>query len=188
MSMSYKHLRFTLENRDYPYGKITPIWTENRREGFSAEDLLSKGIYPRKNMDREILAEMLIQAFGSLNHSFEADHGVYFASPESIPSMDWSAMISIIAVVWETVPEKSHPLRQVKDGLKTLMISYINAYSALINAGLRGDSGGMKMECTYIPESLWQIFTTEGLASKWMFEVQRTRAIVASGSDIAWAI
>jgi hypothetical protein len=187
--MSYKYLRFTLENREYPYGKITPIWSDSHRgDGFCAEDLLGKGIYPRKNMDRQLLAEMLIQAFGCLNHSWEANHGVYFASPESIPSVDWSAMISIIAVVWESCPETSHSLRQVKDGLKTLMISYITGYSALINAGLRGDSGGMKMECTYIPEELWQIFTTEGLSSKWIFEVNRTRAIVASGKDIAWAI
>jgi hypothetical protein len=186
--MSYKYLRFTLQNRDFPYGKITPFWTESRHEGFSAEDLLNKGIYPRKNLDRVILAEMLSESFGTLDHLRNSNHGVYFQSSENIPSMDWSSMIGFVAVIWESCPETSHSLRQVKDGLKSLMLSYITAYSALINAGLRGDSGGMKMECTYIPESLWQIFVTEGLASKWMFEVNRTRAIVASGSDIAWAI
>lgn len=183
----YKDLRFTLENREYPYGKITPIWT-GIKEGFSLEGLRNKSVSPRQNFQKEVFKEMMIEAFSGLSSLHEANHFIHIESPESIASIEWSSMISFMAVIWENIPERSPLLQKIREGLKFQMLSYINAYSALINAGCRADSGGMQMECTYISESLWQIFTSEGLGSKWMFEVNRTRKRVADGHSIAWAI
>lgn len=182
-----KYLRFTLEKNEYPYGKITPIWSEFR-EGLALESMTNKGVYPRKNLQREVLTKMLQDAFGHLDSLHLSDHFLHFDSPESIPSMEWCTMVSFMAVIWESCPETSTALLKLKEGLKNDMLLYITAHSALVNAGCRADSGGMRMVCTYIPDNLWQIFTTEALASSWMFEVNRTRAIVASGGTIGWAI
>lgn len=185
-----KYLKFRLEKREFPYGKLTPVWEyREHRLAYTPEQMFGMGVYPQKNVDMEALEILLETAFINLERPYEGDFHIEIPSPESVPSMDWSSVVEWASIIRSAIPAHSTgALAGWRKCMEFSILSYVNSHSALMNAGLRPDSGGMKMTCTYLPEELWQVIMDKGLVSKWMLETVKHREYVSNGGQMLWAI
>jgi len=184
--MKKHNLYFETQNPKHPYGKVI-VRTCREGEFCNFREIAQiDSLWFRDNLDLQLTEEELLTGV----------HFWPFVSWSGIPPRFYSGAIALTCELFNKLELKNGPRLgawekgpwQNDEGSWVIInLSKMLTVIRLMNeAGLRPDSGSIKMELTYVGGPIWEHIAWAALRA--VPDLEETRQKVAAGVTIAWAI